>query len=246
MVTYEGMTAAELEARLALPRVDVYDSVGSTMDAAHSAAEAGAPAGTLIVADRQTVGRGRAGRRWSSSAGAGLWLTMVERPDDAAALDVLSLRLGLQLARVLDGFAGETVRIKWPNDLHVAGGKLVGILTEARWHDERPAWAAIGIGINVRVPADVDGAAGLPDGTNRLDVLLAVVPRLREAALARGALTADELAEYALRDLAIGQPCREPAIGTVAGISSSGELLVRSGAAVGAYRSGSLVMVSPP
>ena len=60
----------------------------------------------------------------------------------------------------------------------------------------------------------------------------------------RGALTEAELEEYALRDLAKGHTCREPAVGTVAGISPSGELLVRCGEAVGAYRSGSLVMVS--
>jgi hypothetical protein len=77
-------------------------------------------------------------------------------------------------------------------------------------------------------------------------MLTAVLPAVRAAASAAGGLTDTELAEYAVRDLARGQVCREPAVGTVAGISSSGELLVRSGAAVGAYRSGSLVMVSLP
>jgi hypothetical protein len=74
--------------------------------------------------------------------------------------------------------------------------------------------------------------------------LLAIMPALRTAVRQRGALTETELEEYALRDMARGHTCREPAVGTVAGISSSGELLVRSGEAVGAYRSGSLVMVT--
>jgi BirA family biotin operon repressor/biotin-[acetyl-CoA-carboxylase] ligase len=172
---YDGLQAAELKARLGLPRVDVYDSISSTMDAAHAAAEAGAPAGTLIIADRQTAGRGRAGRRWASSAGAGLYLTLIERPTDPKALDVLSLRLGIRLAPVLDGFAdGQRVEIKWPNDLYIGTGKLAGILSEARWQDERPSWVAIGLGINVIAPPEVPGAVGLREGVHRAELLAAV------------------------------------------------------------------------
>jgi len=242
--TYDGMTAAELKAKLGVPRIDIYDSIGSTMDAAHAAAEAGAPAGTLIIADRQTAGRGRGGRRWASASGAGLWLTLIERPTDPKALDVLSLRLGIHLAPVLDVFTGRHVEIKWPNDLYVGGGKLAGILSEARWQDERPSWVAIGLGINVQVPAEIPDAAGLQPHASRADLLLGIMPALRAAVRQRGALTEAELEEYAHRDMARGHTCREPAVGTVAGISPSGELLVRSGEAVGAYRSGSLVMVS--
>lgn len=240
---YDGMTAAELKAKLGVPRIDVYESIGSTMDVAHAAAEAGAPAGTLIIADRQTAGRGRSGRRWASAAGAGLWLTLIERPTDPKALDVLSLRLGICLAPVLDSFTGQRVEIKWPNDLYVGGRKLAGILSEARWQDERPSWVAIGLGINVQVPAEVPDAAGLDPNVSRVALLLAITPALRAATRQRGALTETELEEYALRDMARGHTCREPAVGTVAGISPSGELLVRCGEAVGAYRSGSLVMV---
>jgi BirA family transcriptional regulator, biotin operon repressor / biotin---[acetyl-CoA-carboxylase] ligase len=244
---YDGVTGSELKTRLGLPRIDIYDSIPSTMDAAHAAAEAGASAGTLIVAERQTAGRGRGGRRWASAARAGVWLTLIERPGDPKALDVLSLRLGLRLAPVLDLFTDlGPVDIKWPNDLYVAGGKLAGILTEARWQDERPAWVAIGLGINVVAPVEIPGAAGLRSGVGRAELLLAVVPALRHAARQRGALTEDELEAYAGRDMARGQPCREPAVGTVAGISPSGELLVRCSGAVGAFRSGSLVMWAEP
>ena len=62
---------------------------------------------------------------------------MIERPRDAAALDVLSLRVGLALAPALDAFAGSAVRLKWPNDLYVGARKLGGILVEARWRDSR-------------------------------------------------------------------------------------------------------------
>jgi BirA family biotin operon repressor/biotin-[acetyl-CoA-carboxylase] ligase len=216
------------------------------MDLAHAAAEAGAPAGTLIVADRQTAARGRHGRRWTAAPGAGVWLTIVERPTNAAALDVLTLRLGLYAARVLDHYLASPAQLKWPNDVYTDGGKLAGILVEARWQDERPAWVAIGIGVNVRLPVDVSGAAAVVPATSRLDLLTALVPGIRAAAMAEGTLDAAEMAEFAARDVARGRPCREPVVGTVVGISPSGELLVRSGGVVGAYRSGSLVIATPP
>lgn len=243
---YEGVSAAELAARLGAPRVDVYESATSTMDLAHAAAEAGAPAGTLIVADRQTAARGRHGRRWTAAPGAGVWLTVVERPTNAAALDVLTLRLGLLAARVLDPYLDAPAQLKWPNDVYASGGKLAGILVEARWQDERPAWVAIGIGINVRLPVDVPGAAAVRAGTSRLDLLTALVPGVRAATMADRMLGEVEMTDYASRDVARGRPCREPVVGTVVGISASGELLVRSGGVVGAYRSGSLVIATPP
>ena len=79
-----------------------YDEVGSTLDVAHTLAADGAAAGTVVIADAQTAGRGQRGRAWQSERGAGLWLTLIERPSDASALDVLSLRVGLALAPALD------------------------------------------------------------------------------------------------------------------------------------------------
>src|SRR5215207_5822827 len=117
---------------LDLPRIALFDSVSSTLDVAHSIA-ATAPAGTLILADEQTSGRGTQGRRWTSSAGAGVWLTLIERPTDLRALDVLSLRCGLYAAEGLDGLAAGGIAVKWPNDLFVENRKLAGVLIETRW-----------------------------------------------------------------------------------------------------------------
>src|SRR4051794_9700307 len=108
---------AELATLLRLPRVERFESVGSTLDVAHDLAARGAPAGTLIVADAQTAGRGRMGRSWRSEPGAGIWLTLIERPDSAGGLDVLSLRIGILLAPALEPFAPSPVALKWPNDL---------------------------------------------------------------------------------------------------------------------------------
>lgn len=214
------------------------------MDVGHELARAGAPAGTVILADAQTAGRGRSGAAWVSGPGRGIWLTLIERPRDPSALDVLSLRAGLAAARALDLFADEPVRIKWPNDLFLRGKKLGGILIEARWRDLEPEWAAIGLGINVRAPESID-AGSLEAGANRIEVLTELVPEIRRAAAATGLLTADELAEFAGRDFARGMECSAPAIGVVGGISAAGELLIKLADSVARFRSGSLVLAHP-
>lgn len=238
---YDGWTAQALVRHLGVPAVHLLDAVGSTLDVAHDLARVGAPAGTLVIADRQTAGRGRAGRRWASAAGQGIWLTLVERPNDPHALEVLSLRLGLRAAAALDRFAGAPVAVKWPNDLYLADGKLAGVLVEARWRDASPEWVAIGFGVNVVPPLDVPGAAALAPGARRVDVLGELVPALRSAAAARGALTARELGKFAERDLARGRTCVEPAAGVVEGITESGALLVATPGGRVAARAGSLV-----
>jgi BirA family biotin operon repressor/biotin-[acetyl-CoA-carboxylase] ligase len=238
--TYDGQDAAALSRVLDVPRLVVVDSTASTMDDAHGLAAAGAAAGTVVLADRQTSGRGRAGRRWASESGQGIWMTVIERPNDARALDVLSIRLGLRAARALDRYAPSPVRVKWPNDLYIADGKLAGILVEARWRGSRIDWVAIGMGVNVRVPGGVEHAAALEPSTRRVDVLAELVPAVRAAAQARGALTPAELEEFAARDVAPGRACVEPAAGHVRGITSAGELLIETELGLRAFRDGSL------
>jgi BirA family biotin operon repressor/biotin-[acetyl-CoA-carboxylase] ligase len=155
---------------------------------------------------------------------------------------LLSIRVGLRAAAVLDRWAGEPVALKWPNDLYSAGGKLAGILIEARWRDQRLDWVAVGLGINIRPPADMPGAAALRGPPSRVEVLAELVPALRAAAAARGVLSERELMAYAARDLARGRRCVEPATGVVQGIDAHGSLVVRTPAGDSiACRAGSLV-----
>jgi BirA family transcriptional regulator, biotin operon repressor / biotin---[acetyl-CoA-carboxylase] ligase len=239
---YDGYTQDELTSLLGVDRLDLHECVGSTQDVAHELARADAAAGTLVLADQQTHGRGRSGNTWSSPPGWGIWLTFIDRPVDANTLDVLPLRLGMYIARVLDVFAEEPVRLKWPNDLYVDGRKVGGILVEARWRDTSVEWLAIGLGINVVPPQDIAGAAGLDPGTKRVDVLREILPAMKAAASQSGPLTEDELAEFATRDLARGRPCLQPGRGTVRGITPEGELLVALSDTVIRFRSGSLVL----
>jgi len=186
------------------------------------------------------------GRSWRFEAGAGVWLTLIERPVSSRALDVLSLRIGLALAPALDAFAEDRVRLKWPNDLYVGDRKLAGVLVEARWRESVPEWVAIGVGINVRVPHGESKAVGLRDDASRIAVLDASVPAMRAAAALQGPLGDSELAAFADRDLAKGKRCVEPVAGTVQGIDASGALLVRVGSEITAVRGGSLVLQGVP
>jgi len=242
LARYDGRSAEEIAAALGLPRVAVFDEVGSTLDVAHELAAKGAAAGTLVVADAQTSGRGRMGRSWRSEAGAGIWLTLIERPRDVAALDVLSLRVGLALAPVLDAFTATPVELKWPNDLYVGGRKLGGILVEARWRESAPEWTAIGVGVNLRAPAGELRAVGLDAGVARTDVLARMVPAMRAAAARTGPLDASELLVFASRDAVVGRRCREPVAGTIRGIDPSGALMVDVGSEIAIIRAGSLVL----
>ncbi len=213
------------------------------MDVAHALAAAGAPAGVLVVADQQRKGRGRGGHRWQSDADAGLWMTLIERPADSRVVSVLSLRLGLALAEALSALADAPVRLKWPNDVFVGAGKVAGILVEARWRESIVDWIAIGIGINRTSPHHVPGAAALRPGVTRHDLLLAVVPRLREAARREGLLTDNERSAWHARDLARGRRIRAPIAGIVDGLSPDGALLVvpAQGGTPVALRAGSMI-----
>lgn len=241
---FEGLTAQEMARELDLPAVYLFDVVGSTMDVAADLGDRAAAAGTLVVADAQLAGRGRAGRRWASAPGAGVWLTLLERPNDAAALAVLSLRVGLRMARVLERWTDAPVQLKWPNDVLVGGRKLGGILIEARWREQRLEWVAIGVGINITPPDDVPGAAHLTNAPRRT-LLAELIPALRAAASARGPLTAQELAAFAERDYARGRRCVAPGSGVVLGISEAGELLVQTAGGLQRYVSGSLELQRP-
>ncbi len=222
--------------------MELLDTTTSTLDVAHRIAAEGAPGGTLVLANEQTAGRGRGGKTWHSSPGAGVWLTLIERPADITGLGVLSLRVGLAAAQALDRFAPDPIRLKWPNDLYTDSGKVAGVLVETRWRQQAVEWVAIGLGVNVKAPENVAGAAGLEPGSERVEVLAELVPALRSAAVAGGPLTAQEREEFNARDLARGKPCIEPAIGRVAGITPTGELLVALADSVVPFRSGSLVL----
>lgn len=137
-----------------------FATVGSTQDEAKNRAAGGAPEGTLVVADRQTAGRGRWDRVWVSPRG-GLWYSLILRP--AIAPDrcpALTLVAALDWVRVLRR-RGLDARVKWPNDVWVGEKKVAGILTEMSAETDRIHWVVMGVGVNVnnRPPAAVEAAS---------------------------------------------------------------------------------------
>lgn len=151
-------------ARWAGHPASIVAETASTSDDARRAAEQGAPHGALYVADAQTAGRGRLGRRWSSPPGSNLYLSIVLRPQAAAsALTLLPLAVGLAVAEAVDATAGEGLAvIKWPNDVRIGGRKVAGVLIEGALRGEHFQHVVVGVGINVRgaeAPAEVSSLA---------------------------------------------------------------------------------------
>lgn len=129
-------------------RLVALQSVGSTNDEAARLADGGASEGTVIWAREQTGGRGRRGRRWTSPAG-NLYCSTVLRPDcPAPRAAELGFVAALAVADIVP--TERTVRVKWPNDVLVDGGKVAGILPEsAIGQDGKAQHVVMGIGVNV-------------------------------------------------------------------------------------------------
>ncbi len=155
------------------------DSVSSTNDAAKRQAREGAPEGTLVVAEEQTAGRGRQGRRWIAPAGSSLLTSLVFRPSfPPAGLPHLLMASGLAVAQAIEGSTGLQVRLKWPNDILLGGKKAGGILIESGLTGETIDYAVVGIGLNVnldvaQVPEIVASATSLSQELGRR------IPRLK-------------------------------------------------------------------
>jgi len=127
-------------------------STPSTMDDARRAAEEGAAEGTVALADEQTAGRGRFGRRWVSPAGVNLYLTLVLRPDPPL-LRTLSVIAPLAICLAIEGVAGVPAYIKWPNDVLLGEPrrKAAGVLIDAELMGDEVRYALVGLGVNVNL-----------------------------------------------------------------------------------------------
>lgn len=229
MTTYDDASAAEWQRRLASPMVVCREAVGSALDLLHDLAAAGAPGGTVVLADEQLRGRGRRGRAWYSPPGKGIWMAYLHRSPGPPPSGVLALRVGLTLAEALASL-GVTIQLKWPNDVLIRGRKLAGILCEMRAEQEA-TWVAIGIGMNVHgpLPDELKPLATTLDahapGVTRAAVLEGVVPRLHRLDVAPRLAPAEHEA-FARVDWLAGRDVEEPVRGTACGIDADGALLV--------------------
>lgn len=145
-------------------RVEVVDETGSTNSDVLARAAQGEASGLVRLAEVQTAGRGRLGRRWQTPLGSGLTFSLLWRFDcGVGQLSGLSLLVGVALTRVLNRL-GAPVRLKWPNDVLLGECKLAGILIELAGDALGPSAVVIGVGLNVRPAGDVgQPAAALSD-----------------------------------------------------------------------------------
>ena len=124
------------------------DSVDSTMAKAKSESESGAIEGTVILAEEQTRGRGRFDRTWLSPKGSNLLFSVILRPT-TKQLNQINMAATLSVANSVSKLLNIPTSIKWPNDVHVFGKKISGILIESVIENSIVKYAIIGIGLNV-------------------------------------------------------------------------------------------------
>jgi BirA family biotin operon repressor/biotin-[acetyl-CoA-carboxylase] ligase len=154
--------------------LEVHDRIDSTNDRAAALARQGAPEGTVVLADTQTAGKGRLGRRWHAPPGSSLLLSVLLRPEiEPSQAQRMTMICSLAAVEAISATSGVEAGIKWPNDLVVSGRKLGGILTELGLEGRQLAHTIVGLGINVNLNLD-----DLPDVMAPPASLLAETGRL--------------------------------------------------------------------
>jgi len=144
-------------------RVFHFFKTDSTNRVALDLGHAGEPEGAVVLAEEQTAGRGRAGRKWHSERAAGIYVTLLLRPKLAPVqAPLLTMMAGLSAHSAVQALTGLAVDLKWPNDLLIRGKKLGGILTEMHAEPGQIRFLIVGIGLNVnqeKFPGDLANTA---------------------------------------------------------------------------------------
>lgn len=218
-----------------------YEETDTTNNRARELALEGAPEGTLVVAEKQTAGRGRRGKVWESPLGTGIWMSLVLRPQIAPTeASVLTLLCGLATAEAIEAETGLSAGIKWPNDILINGKKAVGILTEMDCEMSEVHFVIPGIGINVNTAsfppeiAEIATSLYLECGktVSRRRLVHRVLERLEEhyETFLRTGSFAAMLEDYRKHCITLGKEVhvlgREPFFAEALDITPEGELLV--------------------
>jgi BirA family transcriptional regulator, biotin operon repressor / biotin---[acetyl-CoA-carboxylase] ligase len=143
----------------------VFQETDCTNDFAMLRGRQGAEGGLAVFAERQTAGRGRFGRRWDSASRKGLWFSLLLRPSlPFSQWPRLTTWAAVSLASTVEETIGHRADIKWPNDIHLEGKKIAGILAEVGVDGGGRNFAVLGIGVNLNhkpadFPAELSGKA---------------------------------------------------------------------------------------
>ncbi len=158
-----GRLAAALEGSMFGKNIIFKETIGSTNVFLKELAKEGATEGTLVIADEQSAGLGRLGRKWLSRKGENLLFSVLFRPDLAPEkLFVLTMIFALAGVKAVHEAGGFEAGIKWPNDIYVETKKLGGVLTEFSVLDGKIQYVVLGMGLNVnwRPPAEITSKYG--------------------------------------------------------------------------------------
>ncbi len=149
----EENLAKRLSGRRVGSGIHFFREVDSTNDVAFRLALAGAPEGTVVIAESQTRGKGRLKRQWQSPPGCNLYTSIVLRPEiDPLFAPQITLMTGVAVAEILSRYCPENVTLKWPNDVQIGGRKVCGILTEmSAAAAKRINFVVVGIGVNINI-----------------------------------------------------------------------------------------------
>lgn len=146
--------ALSSQAAILLDALELHDVMVSTNSHLMASAQQQAPSGLVCLAEYQSAGRGRQGKRWISPYGHNIYLSLLWRYQQGpAVLAGLSLAIGVGVIRVLRQLGIEDTGLKWPNDIYWRGRKLAGILIEVSGESSGPCHAVIGLGLNVYLPS---------------------------------------------------------------------------------------------
>lgn len=217
-------------------RLFVRDTVESTNDEVRQLALSGAADGVIVLAERQTAGRGRRGAAWFSPPGESLAFSILVRPQEPKALwPRLALAAGLAVAEAVES-SGIEAGIKWPNDVWIGGKKAAGILVEAG-----ADFAVIGIGLNVNSTgfppevADIATSMRIEAGREfrRPEVLGEIIRRFAKSRQKIGQDFDELISAVSLRCVLTGKrvsltTASGPRVGKVTGIAPGGELLLQT------------------
>ncbi len=226
--------------------IEHFDETDSTNRVAADLARAGAPHGTVVIAEAQTAGRGRLGRGFFSPAFSNLYTSVILRPDlDTASAPTLLLAAGVAVAETVIDLLGETteLEIKWPNDVLLAGLKTSGILMELGAEENRVSYAILGIGVNLNVDRDefpdefreratsLSSHSGQPidrvDFTRRLfETLENVLDEHAQGGLPQIRPRFEQHFHMAGRTITVDQVNGDPIEGIAAGIAANGALQI--------------------
>jgi BirA family transcriptional regulator, biotin operon repressor / biotin---[acetyl-CoA-carboxylase] ligase len=245
-----------------IARLEVHDRIDSTNARLLAAGAAGAPAGSVCLAERQSAGRGRRGRHWVSPFGANLYLSILWRYTRCpAALGGASLAAGVAVARVLRGCGVTDLGLKWPNDLLWQRRKIGGLLLEVTGEAQGPSALVAGLGLNLRMDSEAARAIDQPwadlhqaldgqlPGRNRLaalliDALADALARFGESGLA------PFIPDWESFDCLLGEPVRLrlgecTLVGEHAGIGPDGYLRLRTPEGVRIFHAGEVSLSAP-